>query len=279
MIPRIEEDAMTGRKVLQDRPAPERPLAAFVGAAALTLALLLALAAPPARAQGADRLPKIATTGATPQSFVPADHAIAQRVDADFDGDGRKDVAMLIWPVCEGAEGYELESCRAEGRVLLIALRDPKGGYRLSLARELASFPGAHGDPFLGMKVRGSALSFQNGSISCAGAEGHDTTNFYGYRNGDWVRIGADEVRTIASFECGSGKRIADGDTCPGVKLRDDEICAELRQSTNYGTSMQESRWGIVRVSSDASGFDRVVVQRRRIPRVPPVRLADVELP
>jgi len=245
---------------------------------ALFLALWLQLAKAE-RDAGSPRIPK---SGATTNRFVPPQHHIASKLDADLDGEGLRDAALLVVPDCKDVPEesvQQLEQCEADGRMLVIVFREAKGGYRLSMSKGIPSGVGNHGDHFGGMKLRGRTLSFEGGGSSCAGSTGGDDAFQFRYQARDWFLIGTRQTRWVLSTECSSTSFDRNRDFCPELKLGRSEVCVQVVRSTNFNTSTQESIWSIE--PATGNGFqesERTIVQRKRLARKPLVRLADITL-
>ena len=230
----------------------------------------LLAAASTANAQITSREPKIPISGSKIESFVPPGYKIEERIDRDFEGDGRTDAALLIVPQCNDFDHpLEEANCKSEGRNLVIVLRTSPGAYKLSVSKNVVSGVGSHGDTFGGMTARGRALRFEGGSSSCAGQTGGTHIYTYRYQSGDWFLIGADDRTWKLSMECG-GTAIASR-LCPKLKLRAGEECIQLDRSIHYNASAQELTWTI----RDATDGERTVVVRERLPRAPLRRLVD----
>lgn len=71
----------------------------------------------------ADEVPSIPQRGKTLQSFVPSGYKIGIQAHADFNGDGREDIAALLW----------VSPDSPAPRPFIILLRQADGSYRLSL--------------------------------------------------------------------------------------------------------------------------------------------------
>ena len=240
--------------------------------------LLLCLGGGPACAAGGGGPPQIPPSGATINTFVPAGHHIEQKEEVDLDGDGLRDAALLIAPDCESESKdslQEQERCWADGRMLVIVFRKPKGGFRLSVSKEIRSDVGNHGDHFDGMKVRGRTLSFGGGSSRCAGQVGKNFNFQYRYQDGDWFLIGFKEETWHGSTECDSGQFDQNRDFCPDLKLRSGEVCLGLTRSVNYITAMQELKWSVEPVADRDNGKERTIIIRKKFAPEPLKRLAD----
>jgi hypothetical protein len=235
-----------------------------------------------AHAAGHGGSPSIRQSGATIESFVPPQYHIATRIEADLDGDGLRDAALLVVPDCKEdvseSSGLE-EECEADGRMLVIVFRQAKGGYRLSITKEIPSGVGNHGDHFGGMKLRGRTLSFGGGGFSCAGSSGGEQSFQFRYQAGEWLLIGSTQVSWMRSTECGGESFDRNRNFCPELTLGRGEVCIEVTRSANFNTSIQESTWLIQPAGSNyADDNERTVVQRKRFDRKPLVRLADIDL-
>jgi hypothetical protein len=204
--------------------------------------LLLCLGSGTAYAASAVASSLIPESGATITAFVPPGYQIEQKEEVDLNGDGLGDAALLIVPACEAEledSILEQERCWADGRMLVIVFRNSKGGFRLSVSKEIRSDVGPHGDHFDGMKVRGRTLSFGGGSFSCAGQVGENWSSQYRYQDGDWFLIGLKEETWHRSTECDGGQFDQNRDFCPDLKLGSSEVCLGLTRSVNYITAMQ----------------------------------------
>ncbi|HEY2558152.1 MAG TPA: hypothetical protein VGI48_00405 [Caldimonas sp.] len=246
------------------------------------VAPLLGACCPFAQAADDGALLRIRQSGTTIESFVPPQHRIAVKVEADFDGDGLRDAALLVVPDCkELAESspLEREQCEADGRMLVVVFRQAKGGYRLSIAKEIPSGVGNHGDHFEGMKLRGRTLSFGGGGSSCAGGSGGEQSYQFRYQAGEWVLIGTTQSSWMRSTECGGEGFDRNRNFCPELELGRGEVCVEVSRSANFNTSIQESTWSIQPTGSGrAEQSERTVVQRKRFDRKPLVRMTDIAL-
>jgi hypothetical protein len=244
---------------------------AFVGA------LALALLATPYAADG-EGSPRIPESGATVDTFVPVGYRIEQKEQVHLDGDGLSDAALLIVPDdCEAKHDspLEQEQCWADGRMLVIVFRKPKGGFRLSISKEIRSDVGNHGDHFDGMKVRGRTLSFEGGSFFCAGQVGGNSSSQYRYQDGDWFLIGFKEETWHRSTECDSKPFEQNRDFCPDLRLGSSEVCLGLTRSANYITVMQEWKWSIEPAADRDNGKERTIIIRKKFDREPLKRLVD----
>jgi hypothetical protein len=239
--------------------------------------LLLALWCGPARAVGGGGSLPIPESGATIDTFLPPGYQIEQKEEVDLDGDGLRDAALLIVPGdCEAKHDsvQEQEQCWADGRMLVIVFRKPKGGFRLSVSKEIRSDVGNHGDHFDGMKVRGRTLLLGGGSFSCAGQVGDNWTSQYRYQDRDWFLIGERQKTWHRSTECDGGQFDQNRDFCPELKLGSSDVCLEVTRSANYMTSTQDFRWWIEPVA-DRDNKGRTVIIRGKFAREPLKRLAD----
>ena len=192
--------------------------------------------------------------------------------------DGLSDAALLIVPGdCEAKHDspLEQEQCWADGRMLVIVFRKAKGGFRLSVSKEIRSDVGPHGDHFNGMKIHGRTLSFGGGSFSCAGQVGEDWTDQYRYRDGDWFLIGVKQETWHRSTECDGGQFDQNLDFCPELKLGRSEVCLSLTRSANYVTAMQEFKWSVEPLADRDNGKERTIILREKFPREPLKRLVD----
>ena len=156
---------------------------------------------------------------------------------------------------------------------------EANGGYRLSLDKPIPSGVGNHGDRFGGMKLRGRTLSFEGGGSSCAGSSGGDIAFQFRYQAGDWFLIGTKRTNWELSTECSSASFDRNRDFCPELELDRSEVCVQVVRSTNFNTSMQESIWSIEPAAGHGSEQnERTIVERKRLPKTPLVRLADIAL-
>jgi hypothetical protein len=232
-------------------------------------------------AEDSDAL-SIRQSGPTIESFVPPQHHIATKIEADLDGDGLRDAALLVVPDCtEVAQSspLEREQCEPDGRRLVIVFRQAKGGYRLSITKAIPSGVGNHGDHFNGMKLRGRTLSFGGGGFSCAGSSGGEQSFQFRYQGGEWLLIGSTETSWMRTTECGGEDFDRNRTFCPELELGRGEVCTDVRRSANFNTSILESTWSIQPAgSSYADDNERTVVQRKRFERKPLVRMADIVL-
>jgi hypothetical protein len=246
------------------------------------VALLLGASCACAHAEGDVGSSRIRQSGPAIESFVPPQHHIATKIEADLDGDGLRDAALLVVPDCtEVAESspLEQEQCEADGRRLVIVFRQAKGGYRLSITKEIRSGVGNHGDHFGGMKLRGRTLSFGGGGFSCAGSSGGEQSFQFRYQGGEWLLIGSTETSWMRTTECGGESFDRNRNFCPELELGRGEVCIEVRRSANFNTSILESTWSIQPAGSNyAEDNERTVVQRKHFDRKPLVRLADIDL-
>jgi len=208
--------------------------------------------------------PRIPVSGKTVEAFVPEGYEVFDRKEADFDGDGRMDVALGL-QVADDNGAYE------NPRPLVILFRQADGSYRLSARSDGAIStvpPGAHGDGFAGIQVKGRSIVLTSGGFSRAGASGGEHTDIYRFQGGDWYLIGTVEHQW---------NREDGGVSCPGVTLKPGEVCDDLTTSWNLNTSLAESRAEVVHGNpDDGDAPTRSVVRRSRFPRAPLKRLQDV---
>src|SRR5262249_16767124 len=218
---------------------------------------------PPA-APGVPSPPRIPASGKTVEAFVPAGYEIFSRKEADFDGDGRMDVALGL-QVADETGAYE------NPRPLVILFRQADGSYRVSGRSDGAIVtvpPGAHPDGFSGIQVKGRSIVLTYGGFSRAGAAGSEHTAIYRFQSGDWFLIGAVEHQ----WNRGEGGMI-----CPDVTLNAGEVCDDLTTSWNLNTSRVESRAEVVHGNPDEGDAPtRTVIRRSRVPKTPLQRLRDV---
>ena len=142
--------------------------------------------------------PRVPGRAATLEALVPPGYVIESKFDVDLDGDGLPDVAMLIAPKCSDVadQGFPADAeCIAEGRMLVVALQIPKGGWQLSISKPIDSGIGPHGDHFYGLDVRGRTLSLKGGEFATTGSRGSERTLQFRYQRGEWVLIGLIENR------------------------------------------------------------------------------------
>jgi hypothetical protein len=235
---------------------------------------MFALAASPVIAQGTSRAPSIPSSAKSVERFVPPGYEIETRIDRDLDGDGQQDAALLLVPICDDALGsVETFDCKAEGRMLVIVLRNRHGAFDLSVRKSISSSVGHNGDSFAGMTARGRTLRFGGGTWSCAGQTGVVYTSSYRYQAGDWFLIGTDEQEWMRTTECGDGP--IGSKLCPQLTLLPGEDCIELDRSINYSTSTQVLKWTIRSITAGGDDKVRHVVVRERFAPSQLKRLVD----
>lgn len=211
--------------------------------------------------------PRIPLSGKTVEAFVPKGYEIFDRKEADFDGDGQIDVVLGL-QVADEIAAYD------NPRPLIILFRQPDGSYRLSARSDQAIYttpPGAHGDSFYGICVKGRSILLSTGGISRAGASGGEQTEIYRFQSGDWYLIGTVDHQW---------NRVEDGVECPGITLKPGEVCDDLTVSRNLNTSQVEFRAEVVRGNpDDGDAPTRTVIRRQAIPRTALQRLEDASSP
>lgn len=118
----------------------------------------------------------------SPEAFIPAGYAVLHRAGADFNGDGLRDVLLVL------ANQADPDA----GRPLLILFRDPAGGYTLSIRTdqavpEAATGGAAANDGFDGIRLRGNTFIISRyGGSSVRHADAWQ----FRYQQGVWVLIG-----------------------------------------------------------------------------------------
>jgi hypothetical protein len=231
----------SGAIVSKRRIVSERAVA-LLGAA--LLAAGTAAAQPPAMAGAAPTVDK----------FVPPGYRVLLRATADFNGDGLRDVLLVL------ARKGDADA----DRPLLILFRDPAGGYTLSIRAdraipETAAGGAAANDGFDGVKVRGNTfvISRYGGS-----SVRHSDEWQFRFQEGEWVLIG--EALTAAG----------PGVVCPGALDNQDLICTGYKIDTNFLTRRQVVTADYADVARDKDA-SRVV--RRTLPAGRLVRLAEFE--
>jgi hypothetical protein len=159
-------------------------------------------------------------------------------------------------------------------RPLIILFRQPDASYRLSARSDRAidtTSPGAHGDSFYGIRVRGRSILLSSGGFSRAGASGGELTEIYRFQSGDWYLIGTIDREW---------NREGGGVECPGITLKPEEVCDDLTISRNLNTSQVEFRAEVARGNLDDGDVPtRTVIRRQAIPRTALQRLEDVKGP
>jgi len=271
LLPALESSEPLAMRPTGSAAADEECTMQFLTTFILGLAAL-AMAAHPVIARSVPQEPTIPSSGPSVESFVPRGYEIETRIDRDLDGDGKRDAAMLLVPICDASQSpQEVGRCQADGRLLVIVLR--RRGFDLSARVPISSDVGPHGDSSSGMTARGRTLRFSGGSSSCAGQNYSLATLSYRYRSGDWFLIGLDDQEWRQTTECGGGPI---GTTlCPKLTLRTGEDCIGLDRSIDYSTSTQELRWTIRSITAGGDEKERRVVVRERFAPSPLGRLVE----
>jgi hypothetical protein len=245
------------------------------------LSIALALLACCAQSRGAEPAPiAIPASGKSVESFVPRDYRIHERHEADLNGDGLRD-AVLVLEFDDDVLAYE------NPRPLVILFRQRDGGYRLSARSDdvvYTASPGAHGDHFYGIEIRGRTVIVKDGGFSGGGAEGGDQHQKFRYQNGGWYLIGVDdhEWRYPRDGNVAADASRNNAEWCPWLKLPADQTCMELRVSKNFNTREETVRWDIYPVANPFDTGDdpiRTHEVRRKLPPKPLVPFADLARP
>ncbi|MCB1209818.1 MAG: hypothetical protein KDK97_10845 [Verrucomicrobiales bacterium] len=137
--------------------------------------------------------PLISERGATAAAFVPKGWEQEVLLEADWNGEKRKDVAIVI------QRKDERESIV---RLLVLALRDQDGSLRRSAVSDEAVLNGdeggVYGDPFLGIKAERGALVIEHyGGSNWRWSMVHR----YRYQKGRWDLIGQTDVSSFTVDE------------------------------------------------------------------------------
>ena len=160
----------------------------------------------------------------------------------------------------------------------MIVFGDSGGGYQLSVARELPSGVGIHGDSFVGMKVHGRTLSIESRGSSCAGAQYGERIEQFRYQQGDWYLIGEVDEQGWRYPDCGGGEDRRRREFCPELSLPSTEACDEVSRSINYSTFTEEDRWSIGPAGDDAGDKTRTRIIRKKLPRQALKSLGDLHI-
>lgn len=230
------------------------------------IAAFLLLAISPVRAQIATP-PQIPAHGKAIASFVPSGFHVHSSKEADFNGDGLRDVVMVL-EADDEALRYE------QVRPLIVLFKQPSGGYQLSGRADNAvptAPPGVHGDAFMGIEIRGNTFLLADAGSSGAGSSGHENRAQYRYQNGDWYLIGTSEHTWVYPLNGSPDSFDANAHWCPQLHLSRDSVCRELQRSVNFNTREEIEKWDVYPVAGNftpGENFRRIVL-RHKIPRKP----------
>jgi hypothetical protein len=148
-------------------------------------------------------------------NFIPFGYSVLTRREADFNGDGRKDLLLVL--------GTKSDAARP--RVLVILFQQASGQYALSVRSE-AALPPAGRDPSEAVRLKKD--TFQVAQPDADPATNATRTWQFGFRNGDW-RLLSETV------EVGAPRGVA----CPKLFGMPDNRCAGFRVETTFETGEQ----------------------------------------
>jgi hypothetical protein len=186
--------------------------------------------------------------------FVPAGYKIADQVQGDFNGDGRPDLALVLW--------VDRES--EKPRLLIVLLRQPDGRYTVSLRSDGAvPTPGCgianpYCVPDLKYKQGALSISWRSG----AGMSGSLEEYEFRLLNTDW-------------YVTGAGATDWSPEGClndSALKLQKGERCTSHGTDTDLLTGKQTEYWSI---GNNRNQKERIVRIDRAIPKQELKRVAD----
>lgn len=194
--------------------------------------------------------PELPRTGKSPLDFVPKGFVIYEKVQADFNGDRLKDIAIVLRPVL---------TREFDPRPLIILLSQPEGGYVLSARNDYIAPTGLsngianpHGADVL--KSKGRSVLVQN----YGGASPILFGTVYEFRmiRTNWFLVAKDEWGTNTENEigmCGGSK-----DPKPPSGWN----CAKHNIHTDFQSGMETETWSFF---SEKTQEERVKSRKRKI--------------
>ena len=192
--------------------------------------------------------------------FIPPGYEVAQHVVADFNGDGRPDIALLTWRAQESFEE----------RPLIVLIKQRNGNYKQSirvdhlLRQDPAGCGCSNAYCVPDLQVSGSTLRI----VQTSGCQSGSSTFIAEYKllQGQWYEVGD------VSYER-SLKNLCDSPEFP--KLKVDERCLEHGTRNNYIRAQQTEYWEIVR--GDEAVDERGESIERAVPKSKLKRLHDLD--
>jgi hypothetical protein len=218
--------------------------------------LLLAVIWHPCTWAAADVI-KIPQHGKTLQNFVPPDYEVGIDVRADFNGDGREDIAALLW----------VSPDSPKPRPLIILLRQANGDYQLSLhtehrftdSSEADSCGGGNWNCVPNINAKNGALIIGMPWGSAAGYEIHEKE--FRLKKTEWYLVREAEY-------------VVGNISCSEVSAKnDEERCIEQGVSNDEVASVETKYWKFV---DDDGKETRVVRTNKALPKHPLKQLSKV---
>ena len=174
--------------------------------------------------------PNISNVGHDVLAFIPRGYVIFEKIESDFNGDGLKDVAMILRPTMPK---------EFNPRPFLILLSQPSGGYALSARNDQVAPNGEAGgasNPYGAdsLKVKGrSVLIEETGGSSTSG---HSNILEFRLLKNAWYLVS--KIEGIASSDVDSG-------VCEyeAPNLSDAWHCVHYETQTNFVTGEVSEKW------------------------------------
>ncbi len=205
---------------------------------------------------------EIPKTGSTIESFVPKGYSIREKKEADFNGDGKTDIVMVI----EMSKKDNESLFGDEPRPLIILFKQADGTYRLSAKSEdlvlCTGCGGVAGDPFMGIEIKKNSFSIHHhGGSSTRWSNKHQ----FRFQDNDWYLIGKTKAILGGVSDIG----------CPELSLNKSEGCFSHETDTNLLTGHQVEKWEIRNMENEKS---RIKTSQRKIAIKPLQRLSEVSV-
>lgn len=204
----------------------------------------------------------IPKTGRTVENFVPKGYSIREQKEADFNGDGRPDIVMVI----EMSKKDDNQIFGDEPRPLIILFKQQDGTYLLSAKAEdfilCSGCGGVAGDPFMGIEIRKNTFSISHyGGSSTRWSNTHQ----FRFQDNDWYLIGKTKSIIGATTDIG----------CPELGLKKSEACFLHETDTNLLTGNQVEKWEIRNMENEKS---KIKTSQSKIAVKPLQRLSEVSV-
>jgi len=205
---------------------------------------------------------EIPKTGSTVESFVPKGCLIREKKEADFNGDGKTDIVMVV----EMSKKDNESLFGDEPRPLIVLFKQADGTYRLSAKSEdfvlCAGCGGVAGDPFMGIEIKKNTFSIHHhGGSSTRWSYKHQ----FRFQDNDCYLIGKTKSIIGATMDIG----------CPELGLSKSEACFLHETDTNLITGNQVEKWEIRNMENEKS---RIKTSQRKIAIKPLKRLSDISV-
>lgn len=216
--------------------------------------IALACHASSSTAAGALNIPH---QGKSLQSFVPTGYEVGEEVHSDFDGNGRKDIAALLW----------VSPDSTETRLFIILLQQPNGTYRLSA--RVDSFTMATGDSCGGgnfncvpdISAKGKALVIRMPWGSAAGYDINESE--FRLVGSGWFQVRQAQYQVGVKVSCPQG----------GAG-RMNERCVEVGLSKNLKTGVETN---YCKFADDRGRQTRLLTAKRKSNVRPLKTLSEVQ--